>query len=100
VRERLVELRPEAHHCSGCDAPLDRQRAGVDDPGRSVTVETKYVATRWSASRRGPQDRYSSEQRRQLIEEARVTTEEIDGRVFTVWHLSPQSEAVTSVVFE
>jgi hypothetical protein len=47
------------------------------------------------SQRRLDSDRYWNERRRATIEEAPVTTEEADGRVFTVRHLSPQSEAVT-----
>ena len=42
----------------------------------------------------GDVERIWQQQRRRLIEQARVTTEEIGGRVFTVRHLPPQSEAV------
>jgi hypothetical protein len=42
------------------------------------------------SERRLASDRYWNERRRALIEEARVTTEERDGREYVVRHLAPQ----------
>jgi hypothetical protein len=46
------------------------------------------------SDRRLASDRYWNERRRQLIEQARVTTEERDGREYVVRHLAPQFGAV------
>ena len=46
------------------------------------------------SQRRLDSDRYWNERRRQLIEQARVTTEERDGRKYVVRHLAPQFGAV------
>jgi hypothetical protein len=46
------------------------------------------------SQRRLDSDRYWNERRRQLIEQARVTTEERDGREYLVRHLAPQFSAV------
>jgi hypothetical protein len=47
------------------------------------------------SQRRLESDRYWNERRRQLIEQARVTTEERDGREYVVRHLAPQFGAVS-----
>jgi hypothetical protein len=47
------------------------------------------------SQRRLDGDRYWNERRRQLIEEARVTTDERDGREYVVRHLAPQFGAVS-----
>jgi hypothetical protein len=45
------------------------------------------------SQRRLDSDRYWNERRRALIEQARVTTEERDGREFVVRHLAPQFQS-------
>jgi hypothetical protein len=68
----------------------DRRAALAEEPHPGPGSQDGH-----KSRRRLDSDRYWNERRRALIEKARVTAEEIDGRVFTVRHLSPQSDAVT-----
>ena len=80
--------------CRDCRRARVRERssqpADDEEPHQPVGSQHGHKGARRLAS-----DRDWTERRRQLIEQARVTTEEIGGRVFTVRHLPPQSEAVS-----
>lgn len=90
---RVCGLRPAARHrtiCSGC---RDRERRAKTTAAGDDGEEPHPAATPQKGRRsegRLASDRYWAERRRQLIQQARVTTEEIGGRTFVVRHLAPQ----------
>jgi hypothetical protein len=62
---------------------------------RSLTPVRSDPQTGRRAARRLASDAYWNERRRALIEQARVSTQERDGREYVVRHVAPQFDAVS-----
>jgi hypothetical protein len=92
VREQLNGAAETA--VSGPDTPRSRAYAPAlaedEEPHPGPGSQDGH-----KSQRRLDSDRYWNERRRALIEEARVSTEERDGREYVVRHLAPQFGAVS-----
>ena len=82
--------------CRSCRRAQQREhdrRAALADDEEPHPAPSPQQGRR--SQRRLESDRYWNERRRALIEQARVTTEERDGRQYVVRHLAPQFGAVS-----
>jgi hypothetical protein len=94
---RCGETKPAGEYAKGrgtcrtCRRAQQREhdrRAALADDEEPHPASTPQQGRK--SQRRLDRDRYWNERRRALIEEARVTTEERDGREYIVRHLAPQ----------
>jgi hypothetical protein len=97
---RCGETKPAGEYAPGRGTCRSCRRAQQREHDRRAALEDEEPHPAPSpqqgrkSQRRLDSDRYWNERRRQLIEQARVTTEERDGREYVVRHLAPQFGAV------
>jgi hypothetical protein len=94
---RCGETKPAAEYGRGCGTCRSCRRAQQREHDRRAALAEDEEPHPGPGSQDGQKserrlasDRYWNERRRSLIEEARVTTEERDGREYVVRHLAPQ----------
>jgi hypothetical protein len=83
-------MRPDVPPAAPADAPSSASTIGAQRSPTTRSPTRRPHPEGRKSQRRLDSDRYWNERRRRLIQDARVTTEQRDGREYVVRHLAPQ----------